>query len=340
MKLLNRIALLNWLVAGLLASRVMGQATSTNAEKTPDAFAQLETDLKVQHDSAAITRRIFQDYPVSIWKTETTGEPKAISKTDTDATISVTVQISCDGAKYAKWLKTVTPFLAHIATKSEQRRLNPKDAGMMLLDKYLGPASGLKISSMEVFSTNLPVPVLHASYFVPNEFDIGPNAQSKTAVLALIERLGSSRYVVYEIDQAARKEALRATFSLNVLDVTLKDKDGGEIDGQTQPLPITAFLTNNLKLRDFHQDNPNDKLTTEWAPSKYAVENDANGIVVSPYVGANIFVEDQTTSIHPTSVLLSVSKVELQFTLPLERLKDLKTVEATLSSKNNVPVSK
>jgi hypothetical protein len=335
MKIVYRTVFSALVFVALLNKAVSAQAVPANDAKAPDAFAHLKTDLQAAQDSAAIARRMFQDFPSNVWKAEPTGQPRVISKTDTEATVGITVQISCDQTKYAQWLKTVTPFLARLATKSEQRRLNPKDAGFVALDQIVSHFNdGSEFDSL-FFSNGgyitdfkaWPKAVLHSSYWISKPFDICSNVKSKTSILALIERGGSSHYAVFEIDQATGDEVLRATYAVNVLDVVLKGQDGNEIDGQTKAVDITAFLNRTLKPRSLNQG---DALTPDWAPAKSITGPDTADVVVSPYIGGS----------KHDDILFSAFDPEFQFTLPLEKLKDLKTVEATLSSKNNVPVGK
>ncbi len=288
-----------------------------------DAFAQVVTELRREKDESEIVRRVFEKFPGNVLKAEPVGQPRIIDQSDSEATVGIAIRLSVDMVKYAEWQKAFLPILAKIAKESETGWFNPEQAHWSLLqraDKSFFPAPGSPIS----------IPI-HGYVYDDRGFGVHLHFKHSAddALLLVFQRQGSSRFTMLELDQKLGPELWQAASSISELEILLKDSQGNDIDGQQHDGDFVSrsgeYVSMSMSTGPWWLSNvpvgpiePFSFLRNHrgWSPPPI--------LVISPYCGdGHIFVPSFT--------------YEFRFKLSLDQLKELKSVEARISSRRPEP---
>jgi hypothetical protein len=309
----------------------LAKANIVKAEvRGQDLFAQVVTQLEKEKDAAKIVPRVFQDFPGSVLKAEPVGQPEILNKAE--GTIGVRVRFSVDMTKYDAWQKAYLPFLKRIGTKYERLRSDPnKDI----------KATSLADEARKNQFTNVPEQDRKDSFMGTGEWL--PDDAYKKPSLTIIERTGSSVAHLIYLDQEIMDQIGTAMCALPVVELLLRDKDDKEIDGyehvavfgQYDRCCATVFFSTYLSGREYPFPTYfQETFKLDWKPEGKLL-HEKQGIVIAPYLQG----VDRGRSAASDCRLMAFEMV-IPFKIGVERLKDIKTVEVKISSRNNAVKNK
>jgi hypothetical protein len=288
-----------------------------------DLFARAVTELQKETDSAKIIHRVFEGFPGNVLKAEPVGEPRVISQTPTDASVGVTVRFSMDMKKYAQWQAAFLPILTKVAKKVEVDRWNPKDEHTQRLDDgYIE----------RVFSGDVTVSKedTRTGYQLVNSFGKWQrNGSSEDPMLAVFDRQGSSKVSIFEFRGTEFGEIVSAAYAVPMVEVILRDKAAGDIDGQRHvcvfksnkhnPIQVSAspcWNAQTLNILEYLNGSSADPAA--WKPTDKEIK-ECKSVIVFPYMGQ-------------TRLALPAFSKEFVFQLSLDQLKQIKSVDAKIWS--------
>jgi uncharacterized protein len=327
----------------VLAEKLAPMTVKAAPVEGKNLFAQAVTQVKEEKDAGAILRKLFQDFPGSVLEAKPYGQPRIISKTDSEVTVGVTVRFAVDPERYGQWVTASKAHLSKIALETHTQRWNPDQMGFEPLRHSLPTKPPQDNKEWEAIT--VPNDDLGRSFRPPSRFEWFSKAFDGKKVLVVVEKMGSSPATIFVLTEDLFSEAVGAALSIPMVSVTLQDASGKEVDGQewvafSKPEPgrdmfySSPFWTledNQLISAPFlgyplHESFRSDMKPAEDRILKFIRESK---LIVTPYLGANKFPYNQR------AIMLPAFCNECVFKLSPQELAKVDRVEVKVWSHNN-----
>jgi hypothetical protein len=240
--------------------------------------------------------------------------------------------------KYAQWQRSVLPVLSKLARTTEARRWNPDQVGARALstaDKSYRPDKDLPSQIPQDRFANCYIISGTDTKWAPRR-----DRNDKGVSLIIFDRQGSSKIVILGLDPELRGMLRAIALAIPVIELSLKDADGLELDGQEH----NVFFEENSAIG--HRQTV--CATSFWSLGGsygYAEGDGMASILGRPMggrgdeLGWSAYAANDPVIVFPYmaigSIACPVFTREFPFTLTLDQLAKLKSVEARISSRDN-----
>ncbi len=367
---LFRVRIRATVARGKLVARLQDEKIVASDVDGKGLFSEAVTQFEREKDGAKIIRRVFEGFPGNVLTAEPVGKPRIIEKTETEATVGITVRFSVDAKEYSTWLQAFKPTLSKLASKEDSFLWNirqPAEADRRQ-GYYPRPLTDLRESNDWAFD-QLNFPWDERNRRVSHGFDRWgtlslTQADARTSydvsrsigqrpfptefrgkdVLLILERQGGGRIMAYELEQKVYEEVAYAVLAIPVVNVALKNEKGEIVDA-TERVAFFGDKWHKFHASPFWRFRDQQYQFIESLPMNLG-NNSQQWSALQPHskLDGSYVAELQDPQycllvapyLGGVRALMSAFQNEFVFHIALEDLPSISEVEVHISSRNNL----
>ena len=208
-------------------------------------FAEVVTQLDAEKDAQALVEKALKGFPLNCLKAEVVGKPELVKKSDSDATIKITITFATDLEAYDAFAKRFEQTLKGIAKQKTDFTIK---ASSQFENTGKFDFMQVPISSRERTSVWCELMPQLTTWFTKDQLDLyshdGKKNSDPVCVALNLQRtkgMDRSDWKCFLVDSSARQPLSAVSACVFTAKLSLLDKDGSTL--ATERFPITNDLS-------------------------------------------------------------------------------------------------